>query len=116
LEKLQTLRIVPCLAVLLTLLACDPPKPTTPSLLPETAGELLHYSAKAETWLMHVRKQDPSCEYKLDLPDQSSHPTEIDLDHIVRCGGRPSSREFDASVSFEYDRDARRWIIRRFAS
>lgn len=66
--------------------------------------------------MVHVKKQDPSCEYRLDLPDQSSHPTQIDLDHIVYCRNRPSSKELDASVSFAYDKDKQQWVILRFSS
>lgn len=96
--------------------ACGTPKPRVPSLTPEEANALLQYNPKAETWLIHVRKQDPSCEYRLDLPDQTSQPTSIDLDHIVYCGNRPSSKEFDAAVSFGYDPQTQKWSITRFQS
>ncbi len=106
-----------CFAGLLLLISCSaPPKPTTPALTPETAGELLHYNSKAETWLVHVKKQDPSCEYKLDLPDQTTHPAEIDMQHIVYCGSRQSPMELDASVSFAFDKDKNQWVITRFSS
>ena len=105
-----------CFISLLGLCACSPPKPTVPSLTPQEAGELLHYNSRAETWLTHVKKQDATCEYRLDLPDQLNHPTELDLDHIVYCGGRPSPKEYDASVSFAYDKDAQKWVITRFSS
>ncbi len=101
----------------LLLVACSsPPKPTTPSLTPEDAAQLLHYNNKAQTWITYVKRQDASCEYRLDLPDQMSHPTQIDLDHVVFCGNRPSPREYDASVSFAYDKDAQKWVITRFSS
>lgn len=93
-----------------------PPKPLVPALTPENAAALLQNYAKAQTWITYVKKQNPSCEYRMDLPDQSSQPTTIDLDHIVLCGGRPSPKEFDASVSFEYDKNAQKWVISRFAS
>ncbi len=92
------------------------PKPTIPSLTPEGASELLHYNTQAEAWMVHVKKQDASCEYKLDLPDQSAHPSALDLDHIVLCGNRPSPKEYDASVSFAYDPDKQQWVIARFSS
>ncbi|MBV9767230.1 MAG: YfhO family protein [Acidobacteriaceae bacterium] len=101
---------------ILLLCACSAPKPTTPSLTPELAAELVHFNNKAQTWITYVKKQDATCDYRLDLPDQSSRPTEIDLDHIVFCGNRPSPKEFDASVSFAYDKDAQKWVITRFAS
>jgi hypothetical protein len=98
------------------LFSCGSPKPTTPALTPQTAAALLQYNNKAKDWLTYVKKQNPACEYKLDLPDQTSQPTSIDLDHIVYCAGRPSPKEFDASVSFVYDKAAGRWVITRFAS
>jgi hypothetical protein len=106
-------------AVLLLVLSAgcgSPPKPATPALTPEAAAQLLRYNSKAEVWLMHVKKQDPSCEYRLDIPNQMAGPTQIDVSHIVWCGGKPSSREFDASVSFEYDKAAGHWVVARFAS
>lgn len=103
-------------AGIVLLAGCGSPKPRVPSLTPEQANELLHYNAKAETWMIHVKKQDPSCEYRLDLPDQTSQPTTIDLDHIVYCGNRPSGKEFDAAVSFAYDAQAQKWVIARFSS
>lgn len=107
-----------CFVLLSFVVACSapPPKPRTPALTPEIAASLLHYNSRAETWLLHVRKNDASCGYRLDLPDQSSNPTEIDLSHIVVCGNRPAPKEFDASVSFAYDKNQQRWVVTRFAS
>jgi len=105
-----------CGVGLLICVACGPPKPETPALTPQLAGELLHYNNNAENWLTHVKKQNPSCEYLLNLPAQNNHPTQIDLSHIVSCGGAPSPMEFDASVSFEYDKAAQRWVIKLFTS
>lgn len=105
-----------CVLLLLGLVACTKPKPVIPSLTPEGAAELLHYNPKAETWMIHVKKQDATCEYRLDLPDQTAHPAELDLEHIVYCGGRPSPKEYDASVSFTYDNDKQQWVITRFSS
>jgi hypothetical protein len=93
----------------------DPPKPQIPSLTPEVANQLLNYDPRAETWMKHAKKQDPSCAYDLLLPDQSSHPADLDFSHIVKCGGRPSPLELDASVSFEYDKNAQHWAITRFS-
>jgi hypothetical protein len=100
---------------LLLVAACGTPKPRVPSLGPEEANSLLHYNPKAETWMIHVKRADPSCEYRLDLPDQTSQPTTIDLDHIVYCGNRPSPKEFDAAVSFAYDPTTGKWSITRFS-
>ncbi len=105
-----------CVAFIVLLAACAPPKPTTPALTPEAAAELVHYNAKAETWITYVKKQNAACSYKLDLPDQTSQPTSIDLDHIVSCANRPSPKEFDASVSFVFDKDTQKWTVKRFSS
>ena len=102
-------------AGVLVLAACSPPKPRVPSLTPEGANALLHYNPKAETWMIHIKRQDPTCEYRLDLPDQTSQPTTIDLDHIVYCNNRPSPKELDAMVSFAYDPQAQKWVITRFS-
>lgn len=101
--------------LLLLVVACGTPKARIPSLTPEEARALLNYNPKAQTWMSNVRKRDPTCEYRLDLPDQTSQPTDIDLDHIVYCGNRPSPKEFDAQVSFAYDPQTQRWTITRFA-
>ncbi len=101
----------------LTFTGCGaPPKSAVPALTPENAAALLRYNAKAQTWMIYVKKQNASCDYSLDLPDQTAQPTSIDLKHIVVCGGRPSPMEFDASVSFAYDKDTQKWVITRFAS
>lgn len=107
-----------CSFTLVVFVSCGgPPKENfPPALNPEQAASLLHYNSRAEVWLVHVRKTDPSCDYKLDLPEQNSHPTQIDLNHIVVCNGRPSPMEFDASVSFVYDKDQQKWVISRFSS
>jgi hypothetical protein len=105
-----------CLTLLVLLAACSSPPPPTPSLSPQTAGGLLHYNSLAENWLKFVKKRDPTCDYKIELPDQSSHPSAIDLDHIVWCANRPAPKELNASVQFVYDKTAQRWVILRFSS
>ena len=104
------------LAPVLVLTACAPPKPTTPALTPEVANQLLQYNNKAKDWLIYVKKQNPGCEYELDLPDQNTAPTQIDLDHIVVCANRPSPKEFDAAVSFAFDPNTQKWTVTRFSS
>jgi hypothetical protein len=107
------------LAFLLSLVSCStPPKPTIPALTLQNATELLQRDPKADNWLKYVQKNNTksACEYKIDLPDQTNHPSQIDLDHIVWCGNQPSPKEFDASVSFEFDKDTQHWVITRFAS
>lgn len=102
------------------LVGCDstPPKPTTPALTLQNASEMVHRNPKADNWLKYVQRnyRQAACEYKLELPDQTNHPTEIDLDHIMWCGNKPSPKEFDASVSFKYDKEAQHWVLSRFAS
>jgi hypothetical protein len=93
-----------------------PQKPSVPPLTPENAAAILRNYPKAQTWISYVKRQNAACDYRLDLPDQSAQPSSIDLDHIVMCGASPSPKEFDASVSFEYDKDAQRWVVSRFAS
>jgi hypothetical protein len=102
--------------ILLVSCTSAPRKSTVPPLNPETASELLHFNHKADAWLTYVRKQNTSCIYQVDLPDQASHPTEIDIDHLVTCAGRPAPKEFDATVSFVFDPAAQKWTISRFAS
>ncbi len=106
-----------CAGLLLLFVSCGPPpKATTPPLSPQQAGELLHYNNKAQDWLKYVRRQNPACDYHIELPDQSGHPAAIDLDHIVMCGARPSPKEFDASISFVYNKNSKQWVLTRFSS
>jgi hypothetical protein len=100
------------------MLACSstPAKPDVPALSPQTAASLLQFDNKAKNWIEYVKRKDPTCEYKVDLPDQANQPTEIDLDHVILCGGRPSPKEFDASVVFSYDKTQQRWVLTRFSS
>lgn len=113
-EKMR--KIFGFMAVAMFLTACsEPPKPSVPSLTPEVAHQALHYNDKAAQWIDHAKKQDASCVYDLDIPDQSNHPTEMDFAHIVKCGGRTAPRELDASVSFAWDKDAQHWVITRFS-
>jgi hypothetical protein len=98
------------------LIGCSQPKPEIPSLTPEQASAMLRVDNKARAWMEFVKKNTTGCEYKLELPSQHNQPTEIDLDHIVSCNGRPSPKEFDASVVFEYDAAQQHWIVKRFSS
>jgi hypothetical protein len=104
------------LGVCLMLAACSaPPKPQIPALTQGVASQALQVSSKAANWIAHAKKQDPSCVYQIDIPDQSNQPTELDFTHIVKCGGRNAPLELDASVTFEFDSDAQHWVIRRFS-
>ncbi len=105
-------------AATLFLTACSDPtpkKPDIPGLTAQAASDALHYNGKAQDWINHARRQDPSCEFNLDIPDQSSHPTTLDFEHIVQCGGKKAPLELNASVSFEYDKNAQHWVITRFS-
>ncbi len=112
-------RRLACFGTLAVLASCSgggPKKADVPSLNPETANQLLNFDHKASAWLTFVKKQNPTCIYQVDLPDQASHPTEIDIEHLVTCGGRPAPKEFDATVSFSYDPATQKWTISRFTS
>jgi hypothetical protein len=100
----------------LAAIACGPPPPTIPSLTPLQAQELLNQNNKARDWMRFIQNQGGSCQYSIDLPDQSAHPSSIDINHAVTCGGRPAPKMFNASVSFAYDKAAGRWVITRFSS
>lgn len=101
----------------LFLAACSgPAKNDIPSLNPEQAYQLLNFDNKAHAWITTVKQQDPGCTYRFELPDQSAHPTEIDIPHAVSCGGSVSPRQFNASVSFAYDKAAQKWMVSRFSS
>jgi len=116
-DTFTTMRKWLCFACLALLLGCTKPKATTPALTPETAAELLRYDHKADAWLTYVKnRQSAACQYKLNLPDQTTQPTEVDVQDIVFCGAAPASREFQAAVHFQYDAASGRWLLTRFSS
>jgi hypothetical protein len=98
------------------LVSCSPPQEPIPALTPENAQALLNANDRATTWIKYAKKQDYSCEWHIALPDQSAHPTEIDVDHIVLCRVTRNPRELDASVQFVFDKDQKRWVISSFRS
>jgi hypothetical protein len=110
-------KIAVFLGFCLFMAACssEPAKPPIPTLSPEVANQILRSNSKAAGWLDHAKKQDPSCAYDIDLPDQSNHPTQLDFTHVLKCGGRPAPLELDASVSFQYDPDTQHWVVMRFS-
>ena len=116
--KLLACCVLSPMVVILTGCSSTPPKPTTPALTLQNATQLLHRNPRADNWLKYVQRnyRQAACEYKIELPDQTNHPTQIDLDHIVWCGNKPSPKEFDASVSYEYDKAGQYWVIKRVAS
>lgn len=98
------------------LTACSPPKPVVPSLTPGLAVALLQQNNRSKNWLEGVKRQNPACSYRVELPDQSAHPTVIDVQQIVYCGAQPAPRVMNASVSYRYDKESGRWVISRFSS
>ena len=110
----KSLAAVSIIGLLLT--ACSPPKATVPSLTPGLAATLLQMTPKSKNWITGVKRQNPVCEYRIELPDQSSHPTVIDLQQIIFCGSQPAPRAMNASVSYRYDKESGRWVISRFSS
>jgi hypothetical protein len=96
--------------------ACSPPPDPTPALTPENAVALLNNSNKAKDWLAFTQKHDSSCQWRVTLPEQASHPTEIDADHVVYCRVTPNPRELDASAQFTFDKVEKRWMLTAFRS
>ena len=111
-------KLAASLAVASTLfVACSsPPRETTPSLTPQTAATLLQVNPKSKNWLEHVKKENAACVYKVELPDQSNHPTVIDVEHVISCGPQPAPRSLNATVTYSYDKAAGHWVISRFSS
>lgn len=106
-----------CLAAALLLeVACAPSKPEVPALTPQAAAALLQLNPKSKNWLERVKKDNPACEYKIELPDQSAHPTVIDIERAITCGTQPAPRALNATVSYTYDQAAGHWVISRFSS
>jgi hypothetical protein len=96
--------------------ACSPPPDPTPALTPENAVALLNNDNKAQGWLTYAKKQDSSCQWKVNLGEQANHPTEIDADHIMYCRVTPNPRELDASAVFTFDKVEKRWTLSSFRS
>lgn len=107
-----------CAGILAVLAAggCSAPKETTPPLTPQVAAALLQINPKSKNWLTRVKSEMPNCEYKIELPDQSAHPTVIDVERAITCGAAPAPRALNATVTYTYDKAAGRWVISRFAS
>ncbi len=104
------------LAPLLLAVACTPPPDPIPALTPENAVALLDNSNKAKDWMTFAQKHDSTCQWRLTLPEQASHPAEIDADHIVWCRVTPNPRELDASAQFTFDKTEKRWTLTAFRS
>ena len=63
-----------------------------------------------------MKTQNPTCEFKVILPDQSSHPDTVTVDHVVNCGGRTDLKEFDSNVEFQWNKTTNEWELSYFGS
>ena len=95
----------------LLLLACNPPPPPHPALSPGTAETLLRYDSRAAAHLQTLKHQDPTCIYRVVLPDQTAHPQSISVEHIAFCSGRNDLKAFDTRAEFEWDKAAGKWTL-----
>ena len=66
--------------------------------------------------LKYIQSQDRTCVYQLQLPDQSSHPDSVEVDHISFCSGRSDLKQFDARVEFQWNKAENKWEISHFGS
>src|SRR5690348_5225437 len=94
--------------------ACSSPRPTHPALSPTVAEELRRYNTRAANHLKYIKSQDRSCVYQVTLPDQSSNPSSIEVNHIAFCSGRNDLKQFDARVEYQWNKDANKWEISYF--
>jgi hypothetical protein len=93
-------------------LACSSTKPPEhPPLSPTIAEQLLHYDTRADNHLKNLKRLDPTCVYKLQLPDQSTHPESIEIDHIAFCSGRNDLKAFDTRADFQWNKAAGKWEL-----
>jgi hypothetical protein len=96
--------------------ACGPPPEVTPALTPENAVALLQNDNKAKGWMTYALKQDSSCQWRLDLPDQSNHPVEVEVAHIMNCRVTSNPRALDARAAFTFNKAQKRWELTDFRS
>jgi hypothetical protein len=96
--------------------SCTPQVPPHPALAPITAERLLHYDARAQNRLKHIKSEDPTCDFKVLMPDQSNHPDSIEANHVVSCGGRTDLKQFDANAEFRWNKERGQWELAYFGS
>lgn len=96
--------------------ACGPQPDLTPALTPENAVALLQNDNKAKGWMTYALKQDSSCQWKMDLPDQSNHPIEVEVAHVMNCRVTTSPRALDARAAFTFNKKEKRWELTQFSS
>jgi hypothetical protein len=105
------------LSPLILALSCTAPRPEHPSLTPLTAAELLRMNTPAQNRLKEIKRQDRTCEYKLEVPpDQKSHPDWVQIDHVITCGGNSHPAAYDASIEYQYNKNTNQWEITRIGS
>jgi hypothetical protein len=103
-------------AVAIVLVACGPPPQVTPALTPENAVALLQSDNKAKAWMIYARKQDSTCQWQMEISDQSNHPVEVEVAHIMNCRVTTSPRALDASATFTFNKAEGRWELTQFRS
>ncbi len=110
-------KMVGFLAAIATVsVACGPPPEVTPALTPENAVALLQNDNKAKGWMTYALKQDSSCTWKMEIPDQASHPTEVEVAHVMNCRVTSSPRALDARATFTFNKREKRWELTQFSS
>ena len=97
-------------------MACGPPPEVTPAFTPENAVALLQIDGKAKDWLTYAQKQDSTCQWRMEIPDQSNHPVEVEVAHIMNCRVTTSPRALDASATFTFNKAEKRWELTQFRS
>ena len=102
--------------IVMTSVACGPPPEVTPALTPENAVALLQNDNKATGWMTYARKQDSTCQWRIEMPDQSNHPLTVEVAHIMNCRVTSSPRALDARVAFTYNKAEKRWELTQFSS
>ncbi len=110
-------KMIGLLALIATVsVSCGPGPEVTPALTPENAVALLQIDGKAKDWLAYAQKQDSTCQWRLEIPDQASHPVEVEVAHIMSCRVTTSPRALDASVTFTFNKAQKRWELTQFRS
>jgi hypothetical protein len=104
------------LAAGLVLTSCGTTPPSHPPLSPQVAQQLLRYNQRAVNHLKFVQHENSVCQYILQLPDQSSNPSSIEIDHIVSCRGRTDLKAYDARVEYEWNKAEGKWELTYFGS
>ena len=105
---------LPLLAIAALSAGCTPKVPPHPALSPMTAERILHFDGKAQNRLKQIQSQDRTCDFRLQLPDQGTHPDTVEVDHVVSCGGRNDLVQFDANAEFSWNKERGQWELTHF--